>query len=138
MRREARVAFKPDYGMELIRRGYRPGLGMTWMELGAFNVASVAPGAYSTTLEIENRLAECQLCCMTIDMDGEQLTALLRIAGPEVARDVVARLRSGETSIDLEESIRFMLMGELGEPRRGLYETFAPIIAKRIGPSPPW
>lgn len=89
------MAFKPDYGMELIGRGYRPGLGMTWMELGAFNVASVALGAYCTTLEIENRLAECQLCCMTIDMDGEQLTALLRIAGPEVVRDVVARLRSG-------------------------------------------
>ena len=132
------MAFKPDYGMELISRGYRPGLGMTWMELGAFNVDSLAPGSYCTTLEIENRLADDRLCCMTIDMDGEQLKALLRIAGPEVARDVVARLRDGETSIDLQERIPFMLKGELGEPRRGLYETFAPIIARKIGPSPPW
>ena len=132
------MAFKPDYGMELIRRGYRPGLGMTWMELGGFNVASVVPGAYCTTLEIENWRADGQLCCMTIDMDGERLTALLSIAGPEVARDVVARLREGETSIDLQERIPFMLEGELGEPRRGLYETFAPIIARKIGPSPRW
>ena len=93
---------------------------------------------YCTTLEIENRLAESQLCCMTIDLEEEQLMELLRIAGSRVERDVAARLNAGETSIDLEHSIRFMLEGELDEPKRGLYEAFAPIIAKKIGPSPPW
>ena len=131
------MAFKPDYGMALLGRGYRPGLGMTWMELEAFNIDAVAPGTYCTTLEMENRLAEGQLCCMTVDMGGEQLMALLRAAGPGVARDVASRLNDGERSINLEKSIRFMLQGELGEPRRGLHETFAPIIAKKIGPSPP-
>ncbi len=131
------MAFKPDYGMALLDRGYRPGFGITWMELEAFNIGSTEPGMYCTTLEIENRLAESQWCCMTIDLDREQLIELLRIAGPRVARDVVARLNDGETSIDLDNSIRFMLEGELGDPKRGLYETFAPIIAKKIGPSPP-
>ena len=131
------MAFKPDYGMALLRRGCSPGFVVTWMELEVFNIGSVAPGTYCTTLEIENRLAGGQICCMTIDMDSERLTELLTIAGPEVARDIVTRL-NGETDIDLENGIRLMLEGELGEPRRGQYETFAPIIAKKIGPSPPW
>ena len=131
------MAFRLDYGMALLERGYRPGFDMTWMELAAFNIGSTESGMYCTTLEIENRLAESQLCCMTIDLDREQLMGLLRIAGPSVARDVATRLNSGETSIDLENPIRFMLEGKLGEPKRGLYETFAPIVAKKIGPSPP-
>ena len=132
------MAFKPDYGMELLRRGCSPGLDIGWMELEAFNIGSVGSGRYCTTLEIENSLADGLMCCMTIDMDRERLMALLGIAGPTAVRDIATRLNNGETSIDLEKSIRFMLEGELGEPRRGLYETFAPIIAKKIGPPPPW
>ena len=133
------MAFKPDYGMALLRRGYKPGFGLVWMELEAFNIGAVEPGTYCTTLELENIQAEFQICCMTIDMDKEQLMELLKIASPRVARDIATRLNNGEASIDLENNgIRFMLTGELGEPRRGQYEMFAPIIAKKIGPSPPW
>lgn len=130
------MTFKPDYGVALLGRGCRPGLEIGWMELEAFNIGVVEPGTYCTTLELENRLADGQVCCMTIDMDRDRLMELLRIAGPRVVREVATRLNSGETSIDLEESIRFMLEGELGKPKRGQYETFAPIIAKKIGPSP--
>ena len=132
------MAFKPDYGVALLRRRCRPEFVMTWMELEAFNIGSVEPGRSCTTLEIENRLAKRKLCCMTIDMDREQLMELLRFAGPRVARDIATRLNDGETDMDLKNSIRFMLEGELGEPRRGLYETFTPIIARKIEPSPPW
>ena len=129
------VVFKPDYGMSMINRGYRPGLRLVWSELGAYNIDSVDTGKYCTTLDVENIHADHQFCCMTIDMDRERLVELLRVARPEVANDVVRRLNSGERRIDLEEGIRFMLDGELGHPTQGLHETFAPIVARRIGPS---
>jgi len=131
------MAFKPDYGMAMIARGYRPGLELVWFELAAYNVDTVAPGKYCTTLEIENVRVGCQVYCMTIDMDGERLTELLRIAGGSIARDVATRLNRGEARIDLEEGIPFMLKGVLGEPVQGLHESFAPIVAKKMGPSPP-
>ena len=131
------VAFRPDYGMSMIRQGYRPRLRLTWYELGAYNIDAVDADKYCTTLDVENIHAGHQVCCMTIDMNGERLAELLRLADPNTAKEVVRRLNSGERSIDLEEGVRFMLEGELGHPTRGLHETFAPIVAGRIGPSPP-
>lgn len=40
------MALKPDYGMEMVRRGYRPGLFLTWIELEAFNIDTLEPGKY--------------------------------------------------------------------------------------------
>jgi hypothetical protein len=131
------MAFKPDYGMAMITHGCRPGLELVWFELAAYNVDTVEPGKYCTTLEIENVHAGRQVCCMTIDMDRERLMELLKIAGGSIARDVIARLNRGQARIDLEEGVRFMLEGILGKPVRGLHEAFAPIIAKKIGPSQP-
>ena len=131
------MAFRPDYGMAMITHGCRPGLELMWSELAAYNVDTLGPGKYCTTLEIENVHAGRQVCCMTIDMDSERLMELLTIAGGSTARDVIAKLNRGQVRIDLEAGVRFMLKGILGEPVRGLHEAFAPIIAKKIEPSPP-
>ena len=131
------MAFKPDYGMSMIGCGYKTGMRITWTELRAYNVDRVDDVTYCTTLEIENIHAGRRMCCMTIDMDQERLVELLRLADPEVANDVVRRLNSGQRSIDLEHAIPFMLEGELGAPRLGRSEEFAPIIARRILASTP-
>ena len=61
-----------------------------------------------------------------------------RTTDPRMESDIATRLNSGETRVNLEKSIRFMLEGELSKPIQGLHEIFAPIIAKKIGPSPPY
>ena len=132
------MAFKPDYGMSMIRKGYRPGLILVWCELEAFNIDKIEPEKYCTTLDLENIHADHQICCMTIDMDRERLVELLRTTDPRMESDIATRLNSGETRVNLEKSIRFMLEGELSNPIQGLHEIFAPIIAKKIGPSPPY
>ena len=131
------MAFKQDYGMAMIRHGYKPGLILTWIELRAYNIDTIEPGKYCTTLELENIHAGHLVCCMTVDMDRERLVELLRVTDPGVAKDIATRLKNGEARIDLEESVRFMLRGELSKPMQGLHEMFAPITAKKIGPSPP-
>ena len=124
--------FAPDYGLRLITDGYPSDVVVNFYEYRIFSVDIVGLNHYTTTANISYEGEEHAL---TLDFDNYQLDQILSKASPGLAQFVrsdLTRDPATPRSIRFEEYVSFGVSARLGKVEKGLYESFVPLVAKKI------
>jgi len=126
------MTFKPDYGLGLLRQGYRRQVAVAFYDCRLLNLMILGAGQYSTTVD-------CPLAgdmhALSLDFTGEQLEQILSKASPQLSmllHDEITRDPCTPRTIDFEGEVPFGVRAHLGELQEAEYESFVPLVAEEI------
>ena len=129
---EAVMAFKPDYGLRLMREGLSPAADLRFYDFRMFSLSVLGDGQYSTMAEIDY---EGERHAVSLDFNHTQLELILARADNSIAAVLQAELARDSTSprsIGFPGHVTFGVRARLGQLQTVAKEQFVPLVAREI------
>ena len=126
------MAFKPDYGLQLMKEGASNKVDHHFYDFKLYSLTVLRCGEYSTMVEIPWK---DELYALSLDFNQEQYEKIISKASPDIAEYLQSEIASDAFSprtIDFEGEITFGVQARLGKLQHGQYESFVPFIAQEI------
>jgi hypothetical protein len=128
-------AFKPDYGLRLLKDGYSPNTDLYFYEFRLYSISVLGVGDYSTMVE---KRYDGETHALSLDFNGAQLEKILAGAEPDVTAFVRAELSKDPISsrtIELDPFVSFAVRARMGRlETASTNEQFVPLVAQEILP----
>jgi hypothetical protein len=126
------MAFRPDYGLTLLKRGVDKNFQSHFYTLHFDHIAVVAKGQFTTLITV---MLNDQEHALTLDFDDDILKDLIGKASPQTAALITSELRRdwfSPRAIDFPDHITCGVHAHLGEEQQAAKEVFVPLVVSEV------